>query len=62
MHNAPSEASILRSMYEKEVSAHAVTKESLKRVLAAFEFLAEQQAMPDDSWRKIVADITKDIA
>lgn len=37
MHNAPSEASILRSLYEKEVRDHEATREKLKRLQVALE-------------------------
>lgn len=52
MHNQPSEASILRSLYEKEMREHEATKLKLSKALKVIERLAEQQAMPDDSWKK----------
>jgi hypothetical protein len=52
MHNTPSEASILRSLLEKEIAAHKATKAKLAKAFELVELVAEQQLYPDDWWKR----------
>lgn len=52
MNTAPSEASILRSLYEKEVQDHAATKLKLEQLRVALEHTLQLAARfgVDDVW------------
>lgn len=61
MHNAPSEASILRSMYEKEVKDHEATKLQLKAMRKRAQDLLDYDGADSGDYIDFVRNVADNI-